>query len=42
MILFCNHSRLAPYSIVFTAHSSLQLRAMHSKKSVGIVTMIAH
>ena len=25
---------LAPYSIVFTAHSSLQKHAMHTKKSV--------
>ena len=25
---------LAPYSIVFTAHSSLQKWAMHTKKSV--------
>ena len=25
---------LAPYSIVFTAHSSLHKRAMHTKKSV--------
>ena len=39
---FCNYSMLAPYSIVFTAHSSLQKRAMHSKKSVCIVTTIAH
>ena len=34
--------KLAPYSIVFTAHSSLQKRAMHTKKSVCIVTTIAH
>ena len=40
--LFCNYSMLAPYSIVFTAHSSLQKRAMHTKKSVCIVTTIAH
>ena len=32
--LFCNYSMLAPYSIVFTAHSSLQKHAMHTKKSV--------
>ena len=31
---------LALYSIVFTAHSSLQKRAMHTKKSVCIVTTI--
>ena len=29
-----NYSMLAPYSIVFTAHSSLQKRAVHTKKSV--------
>ena len=29
--LFYNYSMLAPYSIVFTAHSSLQKRAMHTK-----------
>ena len=39
--LFCNYSMLAP-SIVFTAHSSLQKRAMHTKKCVCIVTTIAH
>ena len=38
--LFCNYSMLAPYSIVFTAHSSLQKRAVHTKKNVCIVTMI--
>ena len=32
----------APYSFVFTAHSSLQKRAMDTKKSVCIVTRIAH
>ena len=37
-----NYSMLAPYSIVFTAHSSIQKRAMHTKKSVCIVTTIAH
>ena len=40
--LFCNYSMLSPYSIVFTAHSSLQKRAVHTKKSVCIVTTIAH
>ena len=33
---------LAPYLIVFTAHSSLQKRAMHTQPSVCIVTTIAH
>ena len=37
--LFCNYSMLAPYSIVFTAHSSLQKCAMHTKKSVCVVTL---
>ena len=32
--MFCIYNMLAPYSIVFTAHSSLQKRAMHTKKSV--------
>ena len=37
-----NYSMLAPYSIVFTAQSSLPKHAMHTKKSVCIVTTIAH
>ena len=40
--LFCNYSMLAPYAIVFTAHSSLQKRAMHTKKHACIVTTIVH
>ena len=41
-ILFCIITMLAPYSIVFTTHSSLQKHDMHTKKSVRIVTTIAH
>ena len=37
-----NYSMLASYSIVFTANSSLQKRAMLNKKSVSIVTTTAH
>ena len=41
MVLY-NYSMLAPYSIVFTAHSSLQKRDIHTIKSVCIVTTIPH
>ena len=37
-----NYSMLAPYSIVFTTHSSLQKLAMHTKKSVCIVAYIIY
>ena len=42
MTVLYNYCMLVPYSIVFTALSSLQKHAMHPKKSVCIVTMIAH